>query len=110
MKTWTNWKGLAVLMGAAGIGLYLVAPNLAVAALPLLLLLAACPLAMWLMMKGMHGNQGEAHGQRAPQEADADLTREEQITRLRWQQADLDNQINALEQEEPQRTRDGKER
>ncbi len=109
MKIWTNWKGLAILAAAAGIGLYVVAPNLVVAALPLLLL-AACPLAMILMMKGMNGNQGEAHGQRASQQADADLTREEQITRLRWQQADLDNQINALEQEEPQRARDGKER
>ena len=109
MKMWTNWKGLAVLVGAAGIGLYLVAPNLAAAALPLLLL-ASCPLAMWLMMKGMHGNQGEAHGQRASQEADADLTREEQINRLRWQQADLADQLAALEQEEPRPARNGKER
>ncbi len=97
-------------MGAAGIGLYLVAPNLAVAALPLLLLLVACPLAMWLMMKGMHGNQGEARGQRASQETDAGLTREEQITRLRWQQTDLDDRIDALEQEEPRPARNGKDR
>ena len=108
MKMCLNWKVLAGL-GAAGVGLYLVAPGLAAAALPLLLL-AACPLAMLFMMKGMHGNQGEAHGQRASQQADADLTREEQLTRLRWQQADLDNQINALEQEEPQRTGNGRER
>ncbi len=108
MKTWTNWKGLAVLVGAAAVGLYVVAPNLAVAALPILAL-AACPLAMMLMMKGMHGSQDETHGQRASQEADADLTREEQITRLRWQQTDLDNRINALEQEEPQSARDGKD-
>ena len=108
MKMCLNWKVLAGL-GAAGVGLYLVAPGLAAAALPLLLL-AACPLAMLFMMKGMHGNQGEAHGQRASQQGDADLTREEQITRLRWQQADLDNQIKALEQEEPQPARDGRER
>jgi hypothetical protein len=109
MKTWTNWKGLAVLAGVAGIGLYLVAPNLMVAALPLLLF-AACPLAMLLMMKGMHGNQGEARGQRASQETDAGLTREEQITRMRWQQADLDDRIDALEQEEPRPARNGKDR
>ncbi len=107
MKTWTNWKGLAVLAGAAGIGLYLVAPNLMVAALPLLLF-AACPLAMLLMMKGMQGGKCETQGQRASQEADAAPTREEQITRLRAQQADFADQIEALElEEEPQPAKNG---
>ncbi len=100
MKMWTNWKGLALLAGATGIGLYLIAPNLMVAALPLLFLVP-CMLMMMFMMKGMHGNQSEDDGQRGSQETDAGLTREEQITRLRGQQADLDDRINALEQEEP---------
>lgn len=109
MKMCLNWKVLAGL-GAAGVGLYLVAPGLAGAALPLLLL-AACPLAMLFMMKGMHGDRSEAHGQRAHQETDAGLTREEQIAQLRGQQADLADRIGALEQEEePQPTRNGKER
>ena len=88
-------------MGAAGIGLYLVAPNLVVAALPLLLL-AACPLAMLLMMKGMQGGKCETQGQRASsqEEADGGPTREEQIARLRAQQADLADRIEALKQEE----------
>lgn len=53
MKMCLNWKVLAGL-GAVGVGVYLVAPGLAAAALPLLLL-AACPLSMLLMMKGMQG-------------------------------------------------------
>lgn len=110
MKMCLNWKVLAGL-GAAGVGVYLVAPGLAVAALPLLLL-AVCPLSMLLMMKGMQGGQCETQGRRASsQEADAGPTREEQIARLRGQQADLADRIGALEQEEePQPTRNGRER
>ena len=109
MKMCLNWKVVAGL-GAAGVGLYLVAPGLAVAALPLLLL-AVCPLSMLLMMKGMQGGKCETQGRRAPQETDiTGLTREEQVTRLRGQQADLAGRIEALEQEEPQPARNGKER
>jgi len=108
MKTWLNWKVLAVL-GAAGVGIYLVASNLVAAALPFLLW-AACPLSMLLMMKVMQGGQGEAHGQQAPQEGGAGLTREEQIARLRRQQERLADQIGALERDEPRPVKDGKER
>jgi hypothetical protein len=94
-----NWIMLAGL-GVVGVGLYLVAPNLVAAALPFLAL-AVCPLAMLLMMRGMHESQGETHGQQAPPETDADLTREEQITRLRRQQAALADRIDALERDEP---------
>jgi hypothetical protein len=108
MKTWLNWKVLAVL-GAAGAGIYLVASNLVAAALPFLLW-AACPLSMLLMMEVMQGGQGEAHGQQAPQEDAAGLTREEQIARLRTQQERLADQISALERDEPRPVNDGKER
>ncbi len=46
-----NWKVIAVL-AAMGIGLYALAPGTAVAAAPLLVL-AACPLSMLLMMRAM---------------------------------------------------------
>ncbi len=108
MKMCLNWKVLAGL-GAAGVGIYLFAPGLAVAALPFLLL-AVCPLSMLLMMKGMQGGQCETQGRQAPQEADAGLTREEQIARLRTHQATLADQIDALEQEEPQPAKNGKNR
>ncbi len=50
-----NWKVIAAL-GAIGIGLYALAPGAAVAAVPLLVL-AACPLSMLLMMRAM-GSMG----------------------------------------------------
>ena len=57
LRACLNWKvigGLAVV----GLGIWFVAPNLLVAALPVLLI-AVCPLSMVLMMRGM---QGEHHG------------------------------------------------
>ncbi len=78
MKMWLNWKVLAGL-GAAGVGIYLVAPELTVAVLPLLLL-AACLLMILFMMKGMQGSQDKAPRQEeeGPQgETGAGLTREE---------------------------------
>jgi uncharacterized protein YlxW (UPF0749 family) len=108
LKMCLNWKVLAGLV-AVGAGMYAIAPNLAVAALPFLLL-AICPLSMMFMMKGMQGGRCHTQGRRAPEETHADLTREEQVTQLRGQQADLADRIEALEQEEPQPARNGKER
>lgn len=85
-----NWKALAGL-ALAGVGIYLVAPDLGVAALPLLVL-AACPLSMVLMMRSMRRPQG--HGKRTPQGPAVDLlAREERIA----QQASLADQLGALE-------------
>ena len=50
-----NWKVIAAL-AATGLGLYAVAPRLAAGAMPLLVL-AACPLSMLLMMRAM-GSMG----------------------------------------------------
>jgi hypothetical protein len=104
LKMCLNPKVLAGL-AAVGVGIYLVAPDLVLAALPILLL-AACPLSMLLMMWAMRG--GPSEDQQASQEADAGLTREEHLTRLRWQQAALADRIDELEQDESQPARDGK--
>ena len=48
-----NWKVVAGL-AAVGVGVWAVAPNLLGAALPLLII-AACPLSMFFMMRGMGG-------------------------------------------------------
>lgn len=96
LKMCLNWKVLAGL-AAVGVGIYLVAPDLVVAAIPLLLL-AACPLSMVLMMWSMQHAQGQ--GQQTPQDPDLDLTREEQIAQLRTHRAALADQLGALEQEE----------
>ncbi len=72
-----NWKVIAAL-GAVGVGIYLVAPGVAAAAVPLLVL-AACPLSMLLMMRAM-GTTGRcttSHDAPGPA-ADAD-----EVARLR---------------------------
>ncbi len=104
LKMCLNWKVLAGL-AAVGVGLYLVAPDLVLAALPILLL-AACPISMVLMMWGMQHAQG--HGQQTPQEPDVGLAREERIARLRTQQAALADQLGALEREEAHPAENGR--
>lgn len=53
-----DWRVLTAL-AVLGVGIFLVAPGIAVAALPLLIL-AACPLSMIIMMKSMGGHQASA--------------------------------------------------
>jgi hypothetical protein len=98
-------------LAATGVAIYLFAPNLIAAALPILLL-AVCPLSMLLMMltmKDMQGHQGEARERQLSQENDTGLTREEQIARLRAQQAALAVQIDALERSESRPSPNGSE-
>ncbi len=105
LKMCLNWKVLAGL-AAVGVGIYLVAPDLVLAALPILIL-ALCPLSMLLMMWGMqHNNHGQ--GQQTPQEPDGGLTREERIAQPRTQQAALADQLGALEREEPHPAENGR--
>lgn len=106
LKMCLNWKVIAGL-AVVGAGIFALAPDLALAALPFLIL-AICPLSMLFMMKGMQGNEGEAGDERTPQVAG--VSREEQISRLRAQQADLTDRIADQEREEPQTARNGKAR
>jgi hypothetical protein len=96
LKACLNPKVLASL-AAVGVGVYLFAPGLLAEAVPILLL-AACPLSMLLMMWGMQHTQGP--GQQTPQEPHVGLTREERIARLQAQQAALADRIGELEREE----------
>ena len=113
LKHCLNWKVL-VGLGAVGLGIYLFAPGLVAAALPILLL-AACPLSMIFMMKAMHGGQGESQGgaredRQARQSGASPSTREEELVRLRARQVALDEQIEVLELERDNapRARDGR--
>lgn len=85
LKMCLNWKVMVGLM-AAGVGLYFLAPELALAALPILVL-AACPLSMMLMMWSMRGTEDK---ESAPDS-------EEQLASLREQQMALNEKIDALE-------------
>lgn len=94
-KMCLNWKVLGGL-AAVAVGVWLMAPNLLVSALPLLLF-ALCPLSMLLMMRAMQGEHSGSEqrgGQEAPRavlqeerglpDLKADLTRAEaERTRLR---------------------------
>jgi len=94
-----NWKviaGLAVL----GVGIWLWVPNLAAAALPLLLV-AACPLAMLLMMRGMQDGQCSSQPATATQTTLATSTRSEQLAELQAQHQAIGRQIAELETEDP---------
>ncbi len=93
--------------GRAGVAIYLIAPNLMAAALPILQL-AACPLSMLLMMWSMQHSQEQE--KQTPEEPDVGLTREERVARLRTQQAALADQIEALEREEARPAENGRGR
>ena len=75
-----NWKVIAAL-AAIGIGLYALAPGAAVAAVPLLIL-AACPLSMVLMMRAM-GSAGSCRTQ------DDGQTNPDEVAQLRAEVAAL---------------------
>jgi hypothetical protein len=103
LKCCLNWKVIAGL-AVGGAGIFAVAPDLALAALPFLIL-AICPLSMLFMMRAMQGNEGEGDEKAASREAG--VSREEEISRLRAQQAALTDRIADLEREDPQTARNG---
>ena len=92
-------------LGVVGVAIYLIAPNLIAAALPILLL-AACPLSMLLMKWGMQHTQRSR--QQTPREPHVELTREERIAGLRAQQAALADRIRELEWEETRPAKNGR--
>ena len=59
----------------------------------LLLLLLACPLMMWLMMRGGHGHGGHGHGGQGPDVGIGSTS----IDDLRRQRDELDEEIAARE-------------
>lgn len=103
MKMCLNWKVIAGLV-VVGLGVWVVAPNLALAALPLLLL-AICPLSMLLMMRGMQGGACANQPQQAYQPVETDrlaqagLTRDEQLAELRTRLARQQQQHEAIARE-----------
>ena len=98
LKMCLNWRVLAGL-AAVGVGIYVFAPSLALAAAPFLLM-AACPLSMLLMMRGM-GNMQQGTPTQSGQpmvgaavSSDARLARvQEQLDGLHAEHAALKHQI-----------------
>jgi Protein of unknown function (DUF2933) len=94
-----NWKILAGL-AVVGLGVVVVAPNLVWVTLPLLLA-AACPLSMLLMMRGMQGGQGQCASQpgQGSRPTGVEPTRDEHLAELKVQLADLQSQHEAIARE-----------
>lgn len=82
-------------MAVVGVGIYVVAPGMVVAALPILSLVA-CTLSM-LMTKALLESPGEDGGSRV---TDDDPTCEQRLVRMRAQQEILSDRIDALEWDE----------
>lgn len=101
-------RKVVVGLAALGVGIYLVAPDVASAALPYLVL-AICPISMLLMMVAMNHGEGDGKRRASPEVGDG-LTREEQIARLREHEAALADQIRALERNEQPAPRNDDER
>lgn len=80
-------------LAAAGLAVYLFAPNLIGAALPLLLV-AACPLSMMFMMRGMSGGQSKACSTGA---GAADAGVEAELARLRGEVARLRSERSGID-------------
>ena len=92
-----NWKVVGAL-AAVGVGVWLVAPGLLGAALPLLLL-AACPVSMLIMMLGMGRMGGMRAGACETDEmpgAQRPATREARIAALTAQRDSIAEEINGL--------------
>jgi hypothetical protein len=81
-----NWKVLAAL-AAVGVGVWAVAPNLISGLLPVLLV-AACPLSMLVMMRGMQGDRGETRSEQESRSASASGTKDRRLAELK---AELSN-------------------
>jgi len=95
-----NWKVVAGL-AVVGLGVWAVAPNLIGAAVPLLLL-AACPLSMVFMMRGMGGMGGGSCASQPAQTSQPSQvtgTRDEQLVQLKARHEAIAREIAQLEAE-----------
>jgi hypothetical protein len=95
LRACLNWKVIGAL-ALLGLGIWSVSPNLLAAALPVLLL-AACPISMLLMMRGMQGREG------SPTDAEQRTSRiapsrDVRLAELKSQQQAIDREIASLEQ------------
>lgn len=94
-----DWR---VLMGLGGLGIaiYLVAPGIAAGVFPLLLF-AACPLSMLLMMKAMSGQPRSSAAQPEPVDVDRVAAVRHELAELARRQQRLEGEMRAIEAARP---------
>lgn len=97
LRACLNWKVIAGVT-LVGVGVWAVAPNLLVAALPILLI-AVCPLSMVLMMRSMQGEQHGASAQRSDGVDGRGSPREERLADLKSQLEQTRSQKEAIARE-----------
>src|SRR5437763_12104673 len=90
-----NWKVLGAL-ALVGVGIWAVAPHLVLGAIPLLAL-AACPLSMMLMMRGMQGGACTTREEEKP--AEASVAKPVRVADLKAELAALHEEQTALSRE-----------
>lgn len=90
-----DWRVLTAL-AALGIGIYFVVPGLVAAALPLLVL-AACPLSMLLMMKAMGGPQAPSSSAPGAGGVDRVAVLRRELATLGQRQEQLAEELRAIE-------------
>jgi hypothetical protein len=99
LKMCLNWKVLAG-VAAVAVALFVYAPGFAFAALPFLVL-AICPLSMIFMMRAM-GNMngdGDKSSSTCAMGGNKPASREEELAKLKAQQRELGDKIEAMEEE-----------
>jgi len=95
LRACLNWKVIGAL-AFLGLGIWSVSPNLLAAAFPVLLV-AACPLSMLLMMRGMQGHQG-SHPDAEERRSRIAPSPEVRLAELKAEQEAIDREIASLEQ------------
>jgi hypothetical protein len=95
MQMCLNWKVLAGL-AVVGVGIWLFAPQFALAALPVLLV-AACPLSMLFMMRGMSGNATASQpAQMQGEQLPAGVTHDERLAELQSRMSRMQTKQEAI--------------
>jgi len=89
-----DWRVLTAL-AALGVSIYFVAPGLVAAAVPLLLL-AACPLSMLIMMKAVGGQQSPSGTPPEPVAGDRVVALREELVELGRRQEQLSAELRAI--------------
>lgn len=95
LRACLDWRVLTGL-AALGVGIFLVAPGIAAAALPLLIV-AVCPLSMMLMMRSMGGDQKSAAGAAPAADGDRVVAVRRELAQLSGRQQKLASELAAVE-------------
>ena len=95
LRACADWRVVASLV-AVGAGVAVFAPNLIAAAIPLLLV-AACPISMLVMMRTMGGQQSNASPRLDPGTVDRTTQLRRQLAATRLEQQQLERELARIE-------------